>query len=150
MHMGQPCMRGSARCSATRKHNGRACPPQYTQAEWTAFRDNNTGENVLVHTDGSRCYQNVDEQKHQLHDAVVHSYRGKGRSQHVLPDGSTLQATAGTCALDGWWRTAKKSVDTTNRTNNDAVNRKVRLAQWATWNRGTCAGKKISQALFVD
>ena len=67
--------RDPSHCEATRAVSGRACPPQYTAQEWVSLRTGAgssrdkplMGENVLLHTDGSRCYANVDADANQMH-----------------------------------------------------------------------------------
>ena len=52
------------------------------------------------------------------------------KGQHELPSGSTIQVTAGTCSLDGWWKSAKDNMKTTSRKLTQAMHRKLRQAQW--------------------
>ena len=154
--------RDPGHCEATRAESGRACPPQYTAQEWVSLRTGAgssrdkplMGENVLLHTDGSRCYANVDADANQMHDSVIHSYRGDGPEyvasrQHELPSGDILQAKAETCSMDGWWKWGKQAVQQVNRTNPAAMHRKIRVQQWHTWCRGEGRWMKASEVLSI-
>ena len=117
------------------------------------------GNNILIHTDGTKTYNRVNADQGQPHDSVIHSYRGDGPEyaaarQHTLTDGTTLETTGGTCSLDGWWKWGKQAVQQTNRSNPAAMHRKIRVKQWQTWrnsrDRWVGAAAEIVQELFID
>ena len=97
--------------------------------------------NILLHSDGLETYARVHKDKGQMRDSINHGHRNGGPEymalrSHTLPSGEVLHALGGTLCMDGWWRWGKQECHGVPRTNPEAINRHVRIAQWKRWTAG--------------
>ena len=123
---------------SSRTEHGTAAPPPTSKARWGVLRKKYCRRGTLVHTDGAPAYKHNPEGV--FHDAVSHSSRGWRKKgiftkpvSHQLPDGSNLKTVGGTQMIDGWWRHGKRAVSSINARYPNAIDIKLREAQWRHW-----------------
>ena len=144
---------------ATRRAPG---PGPIRKEEWRNFAQKHLkGRRVVLHTDGARSYQL--RVAGVLHDHVVHMKKrcvsADGEATwispkfvkvftHELPEGGRVDVKGGTQVIDRFWEHLRAHLKhRASPPGSEALERRIRSAQWTYWNKGEDLWAKTGEML---